>query len=287
MVVATRLVTGLGGPPLYDGVVPVGPYLWLNPAQGQQGGAKGAAATVTVNAGQNDIVALATSESLPQAQVLAVPGALILPPGATSLNVSIEPVAAPGQPSDGVLNSNVYRFVVKDQSGADATARASARVSIVLRSADAALPTGTVERWDGTAWVPLKTPPPGVSGAYLTVVTQFGDYAVVRPGSSGPSATPAASAGQGASASSGAAPSGTAVPLSTPTSGGDAGSGGASLVLPLVGAAAAALLALVVMLLLGRRSGPPPAPPASGGAAGVRRQARDGQYRGAHRIDRE
>jgi len=277
LVLGVRLVPGLGGPPLYDGVVPVGPYLWLNPGPGQQGGAQGAAAMIAVNNGKNDLVALATAESLPQAQLLATPGALILAPGATSLSVSIQPVQTPGQPTDGILGSNVYGFEVKDQSGAGATARASAKVSLVLRSADAALLTGIVERWDGSRWVPLKTAPPGVSGAYLAVITEFGDYAVVRPTAAGSSSAPGASSGTGASASSVAGASGE-VPSPGPTqvAAGDTGSAGPSLVLPIAGAGLVAILAFVVLASRGSR--PPPAGHAGGDA--TRRP-----YRGAHLSD--
>jgi hypothetical protein len=291
LVIGVRLTPGLGGPPLYDGVVPVGPYQWLEPAPGQQGGAQGAKATVAVIGGQNDLVAVATPESLPQAQMLAVPGALVLPPGATRIEVSIEPVQPTVQPADGALGSNVYRFTLVDQSGAPLTPRASAKVSIVLRSADAALLTGVVERFDGSAWVPLKTAPPGLNGAYLAVVTAFGDYAVVKPGpASSSSAPPAASAGasaggptapaatgtpqvasSGAAASPSAAASGAATPTATPSPADTGTSGGSGALLPFAVAAGIALLVFVVLTLAQGRSGPPPPPKAP--------------YRGAHRLD--
>jgi hypothetical protein len=282
LVLGVRLVPGLGGPPLYDGVVPVGPYLWLNPGAGQQGGAQGATATIPVDNGQNDLVALATAESLPQAQLLATPGALVLAPGATSMSVSIQPVPVPGLPTDGVLASNVYRFVVKDQNGSDATARASAKVSIVLRSADTALLSGIVERWDGSKWTPLKTAPPGVNGAYLAVITGFGDYAVVRPIGAGTSGAPGASSGAAASASVVAAASGsTPSPVPTQPAAGDTGSGGPSLLLPIAVAAVVAIAAFVVMVLLSRRTGPPPASQ----TRPARRRENRTPYRGAHRDD--
>jgi len=181
-----------------------------------------------------------------------------------------------------VLGSNVYRFEVADQTGASASARASAKVSIVLRSADAALLTGIVGRWDGTHWVPLKTAPPGVNGAYLAVVTQFGEYAVVRPG---PAASPGssaagASASAGPSASGAAGPSTASSPAATPIPAGTA-SGGQSPVLPILAAVGIALVVLVVMLLLARRSGPP-APPAAPRRGSPKSTS---PYRGAHRLD--
>jgi hypothetical protein len=291
-VLGVRLVPGLGGPPLYDGVVPVGPYQWLTPGPGQQGGAKGATATVAVNGGQNDLLAIATQESLPQAQLLAIPGSLVLRPGATSLQVAITPVLPPGQPTDGTLASNVYRFEVKDQNGADATARASAKVSIVLRSADAALLTGIVERWDGSAWTPLKTAPPGVSGAYLATVTEFGDYAVVQPGraaSPAPSGASAASTGPKPTAASGASglASATVPPGSSAAMGDDTASGGPALVGPIAVAALVALVAFAVIVLLRRRSGPPPTDPPAPKPGRKPRGAKSPPYRGAHRVGRD
>jgi hypothetical protein len=299
LVLGARLVPGLGGPPLYDGVVTAGPYLWLSPGPGQQGNPQGAAATVSVGSGGNDIVALATPETVPQAQILAVPGSLTLPSGAASLSVSIKPVPAPGQPADGTLASNVYDFTVADQRGATATAKASARVSIVLRSADATLLTGVVERWDGSHWVPLKTAPPGVGGAYLVVVTEFGDYAVVMPSAAGSSATagasgavPAPTAPEAAGSAAGTAGSSSAAVSAAgePTPGAsvpasDAGSG--SMVLPIVGAGAIVLVVLLLMLLLGRRSGTPPPAPSERGPGRRRPPGSRPPYRGAHRIERD
>jgi hypothetical protein len=192
-------------PPLYDGVIVAEPYVWLDPPPGEPGGALGSSATIAVNGGQNRIVAVATTEQPPQAQILATPGALVLATGATSLTVSINPVE-PVQPvPDGYIDGNVYRFVVADQLGRPATAPASAYVSIFLRAGDPADVAGRIERFDGTSWVPLETSSEGGAG-FLAVVTEFGDFAVVASGTSPfatptpavtaapPSATPAATA---------------------------------------------------------------------------------------------
>jgi len=286
LVIGVRLVPGLGGPPLYDGVVPVGPYLWLTPGPGQQGGPQGATATVPVSGGKNDLVAIATQESLPQAQLLAIPGSLLVGPGATSLHVAITPVPPPGQPTDGTLASNVYQFVVKDQNGTAATAHASSKVSIVLRSADAALLTGVVEHWSGSAWVPLKTAPPGVSGAYLAVVTEFGDYAVVQPsGVATPGATrsPTSSKTGATGSPASPAPSSPSAPAGSDTTSGD-GSSGPSVVLLIVIAALVAGVAFVVMVALGRRSGPPPNDPPTPNGRRPPGGKKAATYRGAHRV---
>jgi hypothetical protein len=188
LVLLIRIRDPLPAPPLYDGVVLIEPYVWLDPPPDEAGGALGASARVAVVAGQNRIVAVATTEQPPQAQILATPGSLVLAKGATSLSVSVTPVE-PVQPvAAGYIDGNVYRFVVVDQLGRPATAPASAYVSIFLRAADPADVDGTVERFDGTSWMPLSTSGEGGAG-FLAVVTQFGDFAVVANGTS-PFATP-------------------------------------------------------------------------------------------------
>jgi hypothetical protein len=176
-------------PPLYDGVVVIEPYVWLDPPPDEAGGALGVSAKVAVVAGQNRIVAVATTEQPPQAQILATPGSLLLAKGATSLSVSITPVEPVRPVAGGYIDGNVYRFVVVDQLGRPATAPSSAYVSIFLRAADPADVDGTIERFDGTSWMPLLTSGEGGAG-FLAVVTQFGDFAVVANGTS-PFATPA------------------------------------------------------------------------------------------------
>jgi hypothetical protein len=104
-----QLVGPVAAPPLYDGVVVVEPYRFLDPAPpGQKGGAKGATATVAVKDGANPLVAIATPEQPPQAQVFAPPSSLTLAPGAATLALSIQPIAAEGTPSDGHIVGNVY-----------------------------------------------------------------------------------------------------------------------------------------------------------------------------------
>ena len=65
---------------------------------------------MVVEGGQSGLIAVATPELSPQAQVFATPGSLTLPTGATSIKVSIEPVQATVQPADGYIDGNVYRI---------------------------------------------------------------------------------------------------------------------------------------------------------------------------------
>jgi hypothetical protein len=186
-------------PPLYDGVVPNEPYRWLDPAPpGQTGGAVGATAQITVANGKSPLVAVATPETVPQAQVFAPPEGLTLPAGATAINVSIQPVLVTGAPAEGHIDGNVYQFSLTDQEGTPLTAPASARVSVVLRSTDPTLAEATVARYAAGSWQPLKTSGAGFGGSFIAVVTEFGDYALITsgPGSSAPGTGAPASAGQ-------------------------------------------------------------------------------------------
>lgn len=216
-----QLAAPLATPPLYDGVVVVQPYVYVNPPAGKPGAAKGASAHLALSGPKSPLVALATPEQPPQAQVVAGDGTLVLPATATALDVSITPldpsVDAAAASTARVLG-NVYRFALADQSGAAATAPASALVTVVLRAPEDA-PGATLGQLVDGAWHPLKSEPM-FGSTYVAVVTSFGDFAVIVPGESTPSS--------GASASSSAGTSSSAQPAATMLSGpgGGTGSGG-------------------------------------------------------------
>jgi hypothetical protein len=262
---AAQTIAPLSGPPVYDGVLPVEPYRWLSPPPGHPGGAEGATATVGVRNGRNELLAVATPELSPQAQVFGVPGSLTLPAGATTIKVSIAPVPTPAKPSDGYVDGNVYHILLTDQTGAPVTADASQRVSVVLRPADPTLLDGTIERFDGSGWRRLTTQPPVGGGGLLAIVTEFGDYAVVGHGTSPyPTSSPvaASSPALGSSPSAGRSASATAsetkgehVPTKVPGGGAAANSGTAEPPWAAIGAVVALLAgaALVAVVLRRRR----------------------------------
>ena len=231
VVVLVQSIAPIATPPLYDGVVPIDPYRWLNPPAGQPGGAKGASGTVEVHGSQSPLVAIATAEQPPQAQVFAIEKTLVMPHGTTKLKVTIEPVAVSGEPAptDGHIAGNVYRILITDQAGGTVTALASGKVTVVLRGPDA-LADATIERVDGGAWRPLKTDSAGFASTFLAVVTDFGDFALIAPGpgpsASGVAAVSAAPSASAAPVSSGAGQS--VVAPSTPSGSGSAASPGPS-----------------------------------------------------------
>ena len=210
-----QVTAPLPAPPLYDGVVVDEPYLYLTPPPGALGGAQGRSATVTLEGGTSPLVAVATPENVPQAQIFAAPGSLTLPPGTTSLSVAITPIPTAAQPTEGHISGNVYRISVTNQAGTAVTAPAAAQVSIVLRAADPQLFDGVVARFANGTWKALETAPAGAGGTFLAVVTEFGDFAVLAP-QTGTGGSPSAEAPSGQAGtpqpSSGASPGPTAPP---------------------------------------------------------------------------
>jgi hypothetical protein len=245
LIVTARLAFP-AAPPLYDGIVPNEPYVWLDPPPGDPGGAKGATADIPIQGGKSPLVAIATPELVPQAQIFAPPATLVISPGARSVKVSIEPVAPQGVPSDGHIDGNVYRMIVVDDKGTALTAPASARVSIVLRGTDLAMGDATIARFTDGTWQSLKTSPSGFGGTFLAVVTEFGDFAVIAPGP-GPSLSSTGEPGASTAASetlSAASTTPVGVPPASDVSGGP---------IWLVAAAVAVVGLLAVLYLVASR----------------------------------
>jgi hypothetical protein len=181
LVVLARLALP-SAPPLYDGIFPVEPYVWLDPPAGKLGGAMGATADVPIRSGTSPLVAVATPELEPQGQIFAPPGGLTLTAGARTIRVSIQPVASEVAPTDGHIDGNVYRIVIADDKGNALTAPASAQVTVVLRATDPTQADATIARLTAGAWQPLKTSSSGFGGIFIAVASEFGDFAVIVPG---------------------------------------------------------------------------------------------------------
>ncbi|HEY2917176.1 MAG TPA: hypothetical protein VGI98_08185 [Candidatus Limnocylindrales bacterium] len=266
--VVGMIVAGRPYVTLYDGVVPNEPYRYLAPGPGQAGEPSTTTISVKVVDGGNDLVAAATSETEPQAQVFVIPQGLALVPGTTQINVSIAAVVPPGpQPTDGHIAGNVYAFTVTNQSGVPISAKAEAQASIELRAPDPGTSDATIERYDGSAWRPLSTTAAGASELFTAVVTEFGEFAIVLPGAAATVAPPGSPAGSSVVPGSAVA--------SPPVAGPPATDGRATLTL-ILGALAIGIVVLVaaVALLPSRGRRPPPGRSIGGGAgrgAGSRR----------------
>jgi hypothetical protein len=272
----TALGAGLGvqrSLPLYDGVVVVEPYRYLQPTSGQRGDPTSASLDLALAGAPPPPIEAATTESPPQAQLIAGPDSLVPPTGSQSLKVSIRAVPPPGAPSSGEIEGNVYAFeLTTDVSGA-VTVDAGQLVSIVLR-APSGSPAATIERYANGVWEPLATEAAGLPDMYIANVTAFGEMALVSgkhaptssQGNGGAAPTPSIplpSATQTARASSTAPPS--AAPSAPPTAPASASpgpiaapsaSGGVSPLILAVGLAV--LVALIALgMAVGRRRAPP------------------------------
>jgi hypothetical protein len=260
--------------PLYDGVVVVEPYRYLQPTSGQRGDPTSASLDLALAGAPPPPIEAATTESPPQAQLIAGPDSLVPPTGSQSLKVSIRAVPPPGTPSSGTIEGNVYAFeLTTDVSGAVRVA-AGQLVSIVLR-APSGSPTATIERYANGVWEALATEAAGLPDMYIANVTAFGDMALVSgrhaptssqgSGSAGPTASiPPPSPSQTAEAPSSAPPSAapslgstetaSAIPGSAPAS---SAAGGLSPLLVTAGLAALVALIALGAVAVGRRRAPP------------------------------
>lgn len=169
--------------PLYDGVPVVEPYRFLAPGPGQVGDPTSFSSAPAVSGDQSPVLVAATTESPPQAQLVALADAFALTEGATGLRVSITPVETDATPSKGTIVGNVYRFEVTDQDGKPlAGKRCEGCRTLVLRA-----PEGTtdaeVHLLLGGSWTGLQTS--HAAGLYRASPDALGDFALVTS-SAGP-----------------------------------------------------------------------------------------------------
>ena len=174
--------------PLYDGVFIEDPYLYVDPPPGSDGDPFPVEFTEQVTDGAVPLLAVATAEIPPQAQIISQADAFEVSSDASSITVSIVPSA----PSDPDLVGNVYTVAITDQAGTSLTIRPGALVTLILRAPLPDLPA-QIARFDGTRWVPLPTEHGGLLTLFAANIDQPGDFAVLLTGPI-PSTSAAASA---------------------------------------------------------------------------------------------
>jgi hypothetical protein len=179
------------GVPVYDGVIVSEPYRYLHPTGNHAGQPTSFEADQPVIGGASPAFAAATTESPPQAQLIAQTGAFVLSPGATSVHVSITPVEPPAvTPPGGTIAGNVYEVSVTDQADtALAIARCDGCLSLSMRAPEGT-DTATLMRFAGGAWADMDTLPVGIVSMFHSNPTALGDIAVVVTGASTGSGTP-------------------------------------------------------------------------------------------------
>lgn len=183
LIVVAQALTPLGAPPLYDGVVPVEPYRYLTPPPGAPGDPSNVTITAPIGQAGSPQITAATSESPPQAQLIALEGSFDVRTATGPLAISISPVAPAATPARGRIAGNVYRVTVTDGSGVDLETVEGKTLTVVLRAPEG-VEDGTVARLVDGAWVELdsfRAQPPALA-AYAATVSGLGDFAVIATG---------------------------------------------------------------------------------------------------------
>src|SRR5439155_7262941 len=99
--------------PLFDGVLVEDPYRYVNPPAGADGDPQPVQVSEPVSGGAVPLLAVATVEVPPQAQMIAQADAFEISPSVSSIVVSITPSA----PAEGQVVGNVSACPVGDQDG--------------------------------------------------------------------------------------------------------------------------------------------------------------------------
>jgi len=177
MIVAAQALAPVAAP-LFDSLTVLGPYHYLTPASGQTGDPTSATVTEPLANGASPGFNAATSESPPQAQLIASPDAFQLAQGSTSVTIAIKPIAPPAPSSVGTILGNVYSYSVTDQNGVALTTKAGTDVTLVLRAPDATT-EAVVAQYSGGAWTQIASSPSGTPAFFLGTTSTFGDFALV------------------------------------------------------------------------------------------------------------
>ncbi len=179
--------------PLFDGVFIEDPYRYVDPPAGADGDPFPVEVTEPVTDGAVPLLAVATAEVPPQAQIIAQADAFEISSDVTSITVSIVPSA----PSDPDLVGNVYTVSVTDQAGSALTVRADALVTLVLRAPQPDL-VAQVAHFDETRWMPLPSEHGGLPDLFAANIDELGDFAVLITGAAAsPSEMPESAAPSG------------------------------------------------------------------------------------------
>ena len=173
VIAATQLLVPVGQPPLYDGVVVEEPYRYLSPGPGEAGDPSSYAGSQAVDGAASPAFSAATSETPPQAQLIAQAGAFTVPPGTTALRVAIAPV--PPEPADEIAG-NAYRIAVTDAAGAAVPVASGSFVTLILRAPPGLTGVTIVSLASGT-WQALPSLRGGQPDAFVVNVDTLGEFA--------------------------------------------------------------------------------------------------------------
>ncbi|MGH2513771.1 MAG: hypothetical protein ACRDGQ_13945, partial [Candidatus Limnocylindrales bacterium] len=170
--------------PLFDGLTVLGPYHYLAPTAGQNGSPTSAKVSEALVNGASPGFNAATTETPPQAQLIAAPGAFALSAGSTAVVVTITPIVPPGPSTAGAILGNVYRFAVTNQAGTALATQPGIDVTLVLRAPDATDDAQFAQYQDG-AWSKIASSPSGTPAFFIATTGGSGVFALVASTGSG------------------------------------------------------------------------------------------------------
>jgi hypothetical protein len=175
-----------GSPPIYDGQCIADPYETLGSSPAPK------PASTTYPASSSFPAAnVTTSETPPQAQILAEAGTF---DNSTPVTVSITPVPPPAvKPPNGTIEGNVYRFSAVNAAGTELEPVSPSLAVFILLRGLTSFPEPTIDRFNGTSWMPITTLNSGCGNTFEVTSPLMGEFAAVKPG--GGSATPPPSGG--------------------------------------------------------------------------------------------
>ena len=165
--------------PLFDGVVVNDPYRYLAPPSGADGSPSSAALTLPINGNASPAFAVYTSETPPQAELLAHGGELAIGAGSSSVKVKIDPVPPASSAAAGSVAGNVYRFTVTDQAGLALALLPSQSITLAMRGPAGISAGAAIARFVDNRWQAMPTAPSGLQDLFLTNIDAFGDFALV------------------------------------------------------------------------------------------------------------
>jgi hypothetical protein len=165
--------------PLFDGLVVNDPYRYLSPPIGADGSPSSAAVTLPVSGNASPAFAVYTSETPPQAELLAHGGELAIGVGSTSMKATIDPIPPPSSSSGGTVAGNVYRLTVTDQAGAALAFVPGQTMTLAMRGPAGIPASAVIARLVDSTWQPLPTNPSGLQDLFLANTDALGTFALL------------------------------------------------------------------------------------------------------------
>ncbi len=171
--------------PVYDGLAnPDEPYRYVDPPStaATSKAPTPAKATVEVRDGVSGGQFANSREQGPQISVYVPPGALDVPSGVTSIQVTATPQAPrPPLPDDGTIVSNVYDIsATADGQQVGVVGTGNQAPSVQMRAPTQKQPGPVFERRTAGGWERLRTIRVGLDVYQASQVSELGSYALVQ-----------------------------------------------------------------------------------------------------------